>query len=108
MSMVTPFEEDWTNIASITGNNSWDPEYMRSYFVKIERLGYAVSSTVGHGFDGWLNIGEQNRRPHLWIPCLTAVGFYYRYHTPHTRGAGSETRGHRDGNGYSFGKGIVL
>ncbi|USW51491.1 Putative glucose-methanol-choline oxidoreductase, FAD/NAD(P)-binding domain superfamily [Septoria linicola] len=56
MAMVTPHEEDWTNIGLATGNLSgWDPDVMRSYFVKLERCRYLIQSVVGHGFNGWLD-----------------------------------------------------
>lgn len=57
MAMVTPHDEDWEHIGAVTGNVSgWDPELMRSYFVKLERNRYILNSGVGHGFNGWLDI----------------------------------------------------
>lgn len=66
MAMVTPHEEDWTNIAAVTGNySSWDPDVMRSYFVKLERNRYLINSVVGHGFNGWLDISLTRKHMHL-------------------------------------------
>ncbi|KAF2163704.1 GMC oxidoreductase [Zasmidium cellare ATCC 36951] len=47
-----PHESDWTYIQSLTGDDSWAPEKMRTYFEKLERAQYVVGS--GHGSDGWL------------------------------------------------------
>ncbi|XP_014551841.1 GMC oxidoreductase [Bipolaris victoriae FI3] len=49
-----PYKSDWRNIQELTGDDSWDPEKMRNYFVRLERSRYLPSSIVGHGFTGWL------------------------------------------------------
>ena len=54
MITVYPFESDWNNIASITGDSSWQASKMRTYFQRLERNRYLPSSLVGHGFHGWL------------------------------------------------------
>lgn len=51
---IYPHESDWANIASLTGDTSWDPKNMRQYFKRLERCEYLPSSTPGHGFGGWL------------------------------------------------------
>jgi choline dehydrogenase len=51
---VYAHDSDWTYIAQITGDNSWNPSNMRSYFQKIEKNMYLPSSIFGHGFNGWL------------------------------------------------------
>ncbi|KAI1425497.1 hypothetical protein F5Y12DRAFT_714167 [Xylaria sp. FL1777] len=55
-AMITmyPFDQDWDNIATLTGDNSWAGENMRQYFEKIEKNEYLPSSIIGHGFNGWL------------------------------------------------------
>lgn len=53
-STIYPYENDWNNIASLTGNDSWSAANMRQYFERLERNRYLPSSIVGHGFDGWL------------------------------------------------------
>ncbi|KAI0966535.1 hypothetical protein F4678DRAFT_448934 [Xylaria arbuscula] len=55
-AMITmyPFDQDWDNIATLTGDNSWAAENMRQYFEKIEKNEYLPSSIVGHGYNGWL------------------------------------------------------
>ncbi|KAF7187257.1 Oxygen-dependent choline dehydrogenase [Pseudocercospora fuligena] len=57
MAMVTPWMDDWDHIAQITGNDSWNAEIMREYYIKLENCRYQLSSVVGHGFNGWLQIG---------------------------------------------------
>jgi choline dehydrogenase len=47
-------DSDWINIATLTGDDSWSPKNMQSYFKKLERNMYLPSSIVGHGFKGWL------------------------------------------------------
>ncbi len=54
MITIYPHESDWANIASITGDSSWAPESMRTYFERLERNRYLPNGVVGHGFDGWL------------------------------------------------------
>ncbi|KAF5027002.1 hypothetical protein F66182_877 [Fusarium sp. NRRL 66182] len=49
-------DSDWTNIATLTGDDSWSPKNMRSYFKKLERNRYLPSSIVGHGYKGWLGL----------------------------------------------------
>lgn len=47
-----PHESDFTYIQELTGDDSWAPDNMRTYFEKLERAQYVVGS--GHGSDGWL------------------------------------------------------
>ncbi|OLN88354.1 Oxygen-dependent choline dehydrogenase 1 [Colletotrichum chlorophyti] len=51
---INAHDSDWSNIASLTGDDSWGPDNMRSYFQKLERNMYLPSSIVGHGYSGWL------------------------------------------------------
>ncbi|KAF4451294.1 choline dehydrogenase [Fusarium austroafricanum] len=59
---------DWTNIAQLTGDNSWSPKNMQSYFIKLEKNMYLPSSLIGHGFNGWL--GTQLTSLHLVVEDL--------------------------------------
>jgi choline dehydrogenase len=55
---VYPHESDWNNIATITGDSSWDADNMRQYFKALEHNDYINDTsynTTGHGFDGWLH-----------------------------------------------------
>ncbi|KAJ5288688.1 hypothetical protein N7478_001718 [Penicillium angulare] len=54
MITIYPYENDWENLAAVTGNESWSAANMRGYFERLERNRYLPSSIVGHGFDGWL------------------------------------------------------
>lgn len=50
---VYPHQSDFQNIASITGDDSWAPDAMRKYFVKLEKNAY-LTDGAGHGYEGWL------------------------------------------------------
>ncbi|KAF6806097.1 GMC oxidoreductase [Colletotrichum musicola] len=55
---VLPQDNDWNNIATITGDNSWEADKMREYYKKLEKCHYlpgALDANV-HGYDGWLEI----------------------------------------------------
>ncbi|OQE09984.1 hypothetical protein PENVUL_c005G01949 [Penicillium vulpinum] len=54
MITIYPYENDWEQLASLTGNDSWSASNMRQYFKRLERNRYLPSSLLGHGFDGWL------------------------------------------------------
>lgn len=51
---MNPNNADWAEIAEITGDESWMPENMRKYLVKLEKVHY--NSTYTHGHDGWLDM----------------------------------------------------
>jgi choline dehydrogenase-like flavoprotein len=57
MITVYPHNEDWENIRTLTGDDSWSAEHMRSYFEKLEDCKYSpVAPNEGrHGFGGWLS-----------------------------------------------------
>ncbi len=48
-----PHESDWSYIASITGDDSWQPGNMRRYFERLEDIQYQPPSLEGHGEEGW-------------------------------------------------------
>lgn len=53
--MIKPTDNDWNNIATITGDDSWEAEKMNGYFKKLEANRYLQGAlTTGHGSDGWL------------------------------------------------------
>ena len=64
MVTVYPYEEDWTYIQAITGDDSWSPSNMRQYFERLEKNEYLTnftdSTAAGHGFDGWLGTSEMD------------------------------------------------
>lgn len=51
---IYPYRSDWKHIQDLTGDDSWSPDNMRKYFIKMERSRYLPSSIFGHGFNGWL------------------------------------------------------
>ncbi|KAM0324680.1 hypothetical protein ACHAQA_008073 [Verticillium albo-atrum] len=52
---VYPHQSDFEYIASLTGDDSWSPENMRKYFVKLEENRHLAAGVEGHGYDGWLS-----------------------------------------------------
>jgi choline dehydrogenase len=65
MITVYPHNSDWKNIAEITGDSSWEPDRMRSYFERLEKCGYHAAPSSGkdaarHGFSGWLSTSLAN------------------------------------------------
>ena len=57
MILVYPHNEDWDNIAELTGDPSWSSERMREYFERMENCQYASEgggNPARHGFAGWL------------------------------------------------------
>ena len=72
MITVYPQNSDWEGIQKLTGDSSWAPEKMRTYFERMEQCGYVtglkrVKEAVAgllhgqgtnpsrHGYDGWLH-----------------------------------------------------
>lgn len=51
---IYPDESDFQYIADLTGDDSWDPDNIRKYLVKMEHNNYLLPGTPGHGFSGWL------------------------------------------------------
>ncbi|KAI0738199.1 hypothetical protein C8Q80DRAFT_1222523 [Daedaleopsis nitida] len=55
---IYPHEQDWNHMVSLTGDASWSPDNMRTYFERVENAQYLLGNdVVGHGFGGWLTIG---------------------------------------------------
>jgi choline dehydrogenase len=100
MITVMPQDSDWNNIATITGDASWNAEKMNLYFERLENCTYVprpdlfshdaggVLSAVtqflkdhdprkklypGHGFDGWLTTSEADPRFALKDPEIVTV-----------------------------------
>ncbi|XXG96199.1 hypothetical protein Hte_002480 [Hypoxylon texense] len=61
---VYPHRSDFEYIATLTGDASWSPDNMRSYFEKMEKNQYLLPGADGHGNDGWLT----TETPPLSIP----------------------------------------
>ncbi|EXF73807.1 choline dehydrogenase [Colletotrichum fioriniae PJ7] len=79
---INAHDSDWTNIAALTGDDTWKPGNMRSYFQKIEKNMYLPSSIIGHGYSGWLGtsltslslVVEDQKLLSLIISAATAMG----------------------------------
>lgn len=66
MIMVYPHNEDWQYIADLTGDDSWNPDAMRTMFERLENchhrwgwrllywLSFGLINPTRHGFNGWL------------------------------------------------------
>lgn len=82
MITVYPNDADWQQIATITGDNSWNPTNMRGYFERLEKNEYLPSSVVGHGYSGWLQtsltslglVVEDQKLTSLVMAACTAAG----------------------------------
>ncbi|KIX09439.1 uncharacterized protein Z518_00519 [Rhinocladiella mackenziei CBS 650.93] len=82
MITIYPHESDWDNIASITGDDSWNAGNMRQYMERLERSRYLPNGVVGHGFNGWLETSltelslavEDQKLLSLIIAAGTAMG----------------------------------
>jgi choline dehydrogenase len=64
-AMITlyPDNQDWDDIAAMTGDSSWHHQNMRQYFQRVENMGYArpvVGNPELHGLDGWLSTEQTN------------------------------------------------
>jgi choline dehydrogenase len=77
MILVYPHDADWDNIATLTGDSSWQAGNMRKYFERLEnchyRRPYRWLSWLGinptrHGFKGWLHTEKA-------IPMLSANNY---------------------------------
>ncbi|KAF5976009.1 choline dehydrogenase [Fusarium bulbicola] len=79
---IAAHDSDWSYIASLTGDDSWNPDNMRSYFKKLEKNMYLPSSIIGHGFSGWLGtsltslslVVEDQKLLSLIISAASAMG----------------------------------
>jgi choline dehydrogenase len=53
---IYPSDSDWKNIENITGDHSWNPSNMRTYFERLEQCRYVkpeAGNPSRHGFNGW-------------------------------------------------------
>lgn len=55
MLFVYPHDQDWDDIAKITGDRSWRADNMRRYFQRLEKCEYCQPDAPGHGFRGYMN-----------------------------------------------------
>ncbi|CAM1506240.1 Fc.00g058810.m01.CDS01 [Cosmosporella sp. VM-42] len=60
MNLALPPDEEWRRIAESTGDNSWQPEQMRRYFIELERNQYLPDGEPGHGYDGYISSERNN------------------------------------------------
>ncbi|KAI6796935.1 GMC oxidoreductase [Hortaea werneckii] len=82
MITIYPYEDDWSYLQSLTGDDSWAPDNMRSYFKKLEKCEYLPNTLFGHGFGGWLKtsltslslVVEDQKLLSLILSAATAMG----------------------------------
>lgn len=55
MIMMRPLDDDWDQIASISGDSSWKAPKIRAYQERFEECQYASHGSPGHGYGGWLS-----------------------------------------------------
>ncbi|KAK3386676.1 hypothetical protein B0H63DRAFT_139620 [Podospora didyma] len=75
MASVLPNDADWNKIAAVAGDDSWSAENMRKIFVTIEKNLYLRpnESTAGHGFNGFVNMGQGDSSYYLQEPGRLAL-----------------------------------
>ncbi|PQE23039.1 GMC oxidoreductase protein [Rutstroemia sp. NJR-2017a WRK4] len=57
---IYPQASDWEYIQQITGDASWSPKNMRSYYKKLENCRYLTADITAHGYNGWLQTTVTN------------------------------------------------
>ena len=65
MVTVYPHDSDFNDIASLTGDGTWDAANMRRYFKKLENCHYTnrpqnPDFDLSHGYEGWLQTNLAN------------------------------------------------
>ncbi len=79
---IYPNKDDWNNIATLTGDQSWSATNMRKYYQRLEKCQYLPNSVSGHGFDGWLQtqvtpatlVAEDQKVTSLVLAACSAAG----------------------------------
>jgi choline dehydrogenase len=82
MITITAQDSDWQYVADLTGDSSWKPANMQTYFERLESNHYLPNSIVGHGFHGWLQtsltslglVVEDQKLLSLIVATCTAAG----------------------------------
>ena len=77
-AMITVYghNSDWQHIADLTGDASWQPDKMRTYFERMERCGYVkrpgqgAANPTRHGWDGWLSTTGPDLKMAFGDPAL--------------------------------------
>jgi choline dehydrogenase len=71
---IYPHKSDFQYLVDLTGDESWSPENMRKYLIRLEAVNYLQSVTdfAGHGSNGWLGVSHT---PLNLAVDLQALGF---------------------------------
>jgi choline dehydrogenase len=78
---VYPHHDDWKRLATLTGDPSWSPENMRTYFERLEECHSIVPAspdqtrdpTTRHGLTGWLPVTMPDPTLALGDPQLLRI-----------------------------------
>ena len=70
MLFVYPHDQDWDDIADMTGDRSWRARNMRRYFERLERCDYCEPNADGHGFNGYMSNNLFDRQIFTLYPQL--------------------------------------
>ena len=54
MLFIYPHDQDWNDLAKLTGDKSWQARHMRKYFKRLENCEYCQPGAPGHGFSGYM------------------------------------------------------
>ncbi|KAJ4162933.1 hypothetical protein NW754_014354 [Fusarium falciforme] len=60
MNWAAASDKDWDLIAEYTGDDSWNAEAMKPYFVALENRTYREEGTPGLGFDEFISTNRNN------------------------------------------------
>jgi choline dehydrogenase-like flavoprotein len=71
MIFVYPHNADWNFIADLTGDQTWRPEKMRSYFQKLENCGHRPLQR----FFSWFGFNPSRHGWRGWLPTEKALPF---------------------------------
>ncbi|KAH7320625.1 choline dehydrogenase [Stachybotrys elegans] len=53
---IYPYRSDFEDLATLTGDESWDPDNVRRYYVGLEDNNHLLPLLPGHGYNGWLGV----------------------------------------------------
>lgn len=56
MNWALPPDDVWRQIAESTGDDSWNPDQIRAYFMEVERNEYLPEGVDGHGYHGYVAV----------------------------------------------------
>lgn len=70
---VLPSKSTWDEIWRKTGDRSWSGDNIRKIFTRVERNHYLPPGTLGHGFNGYLDINGNDGEVYSRSPGILSV-----------------------------------